>query len=434
MAQRKSAALTPEFLKKVIRSKGKYLLNKPNVTSVGIGYKISNGKRTDQLCIQVTVERKLSLEDLAEEKLVPLEKNISADDGTLVPIDVVQRSYKPTFEVVADPEAEALADQPSARQMRRSRLDKIVPGVSISHHNGTAGTLGAVVYDRNSGEPFALSNWHVLHRTGGQLGDLIVQPGVFDNSDTNENILGKLTRSHLGLAGDCAIGSIEGRSFDEEILELGVRPRRVAKGTLGDTVVKSGRTTGVTFGVIQRIEVVTKLNYGGDVGLQEIGGFEIGPDPQRPGPQGEVSMGGDSGSLWLVHENGRPTDIAVGLHFAGETDPDPQAEHAVACNIHSVLDKLNVSFVHAGEPPVDDENLLNDIMAILAAHGSRLKALEARLAEDRSTSTISESTDVATSPPTSDGTETSTAETRVRKITAVIRRGKRMWKRIGKQL
>lgn len=35
-------------------------------------------------------------------------------------------------------------------------------------------------------------------------------------------------------------------------------------------------------------------------------------------------------------------DVAVGLHFAGETDPDPAAEHALACEIHKVLDKLSV--------------------------------------------------------------------------------------------
>lgn len=51
----------------------------------------------------------------------------------------------------------------------------------------------------------------------------------------------------------------------------------------------------------------------------------------------------------LIHEGSKATDIAVGLHFAGETDPDPSEEHALACNIHSVLEKLDVTFVREAE-------------------------------------------------------------------------------------
>jgi hypothetical protein len=46
----------------------------------------------------------------------------------------------------------------------------------------------------------------------------------------------------------------------------------------------------------------------------------------------------------MIDTRGEDGDVAVGLHFAGETDPDPAAEHAVACNIDSVLKKLKVSF------------------------------------------------------------------------------------------
>jgi endonuclease G, mitochondrial len=53
---------------------------------------------------------------------------------------------------------------------------------------------------------------------------------------------------------------------------------------IGDKVIKSGRNTGVTRGIVVRIEVNTKLQYGGGVsGL--IGGFEIGPDNESPAPQ-----------------------------------------------------------------------------------------------------------------------------------------------------
>ena len=385
MPKNKRNELTQEYLKGVIRSTGKSLLKKPNITSIGIGYKIKNGKLTNQLCIQVTVERKLSPENLRIENIDPLDKTITADDGTVIPIDVVQRSYKTSFEVVSDPEARAKAEELSPREKRRKRLDTVMPGVSVSHRDGTAGTLGAVVYDNDTGQAYILSNWHVLHRSTGKIGDPIVQPGPYDGGNIDENIMGRLVRSHLGLAGDCAIGSIDTRSYDEEIFELGVNPQRVAKVNLGDQVVKSGRTTGVTYGRVQRVEVVVNVNYGDSVGVQEIGGFEIGPDPQYPPPNGEVSMGGDSGSLWLIQQNGEVTDIAVGLHFAGETDPDPQAEHALACNIHSVLEKLHVSFVESDESTIGEEELMNHLFSLVRSQGSRLRDLESRIAKCRCT-------------------------------------------------
>lgn len=149
--------------------------------------------------------------------------------------------------------------------------------------------------------------------------------------------------------------------------------------------MKSGRTTGVTYGVVRRVGVVVKIDYGGGTGVQEVGGFEIGPDPNNPAPNGEVSMGGDSGSLWLIYDqnNREATDIAVGLHFAGETDPDPAAEHAVACNIHSVLEKLNVSFVERDEALMDEEELWNWILSLISAQSAHLRDLETELGRSR---------------------------------------------------
>lgn len=77
--------------------------------------------------------------------------------------------------------------------------------------------------------------------------------------------------------------------------------------------------------------------------MQQIGGFEIGVNPAHPPRDLEISMGGDSGSVWLIDTSGADKDVAVGLHFAGESDPNPAEEHAVACDIGSVLAKLEIS-------------------------------------------------------------------------------------------
>lgn len=380
---------TEEELTQILREKAQAYLRSPNITSVGVGYKIKGGKVTDELCIQFTVKQKLAPAGVEAEGLTMLPEKFTTDDGTLVPVDVVQRSYQAGYEIVSDPEAAAEKKKLPARKLRRKRLDPIIPGVSVSHPDGTAGTFGSVVYDNETGHPHILSNWHVLNGPTGNLGDAIVQPGPFDNSDVRNNVCGRLIRSHLGLAGDCAIASIEGRSFKEDILELNTAPKRVAKVNLGDKVVKSGRTTGVTYGVVTRIGVAVNIDYGGNVGVQQVGGFEIRPDPDHQPPHGEVSMGGDSGSLWLIHENGQATDIAVGLHFAGETDPAPSEEHALACNIHSVLEKLNVAFVPETEERLDNEEIINTLIEMLQNQGARLRDLELRLAQTQSSGAVS---------------------------------------------
>jgi endonuclease G, mitochondrial len=312
---------------------------------VGVGYKIKDGQETDELAIQFTVGKKLTPERLMAEGLQALPETITADDGTVVPVDVIERSYEPSYQIIDDPTITILeAEELTANQIRRSRLDTIMPGISVSHVDITAGTFGGVVFDALNGTPYILSNWHVLNGPTGNVGDQIVQPGPLDDGNILSNGVGRLVRSHLGLAGDCAVASIIGRGLDGRIFELNVIPRRIGKASIGDKVVKSGRTTGVTYGVVNRVGVVINIDYGGDFNDQQIGGFEIRPNPDKLPANGEISGGGDSGSLWMVDSSGSDKDVVLGLHFAGETDPNPSAEHAVACNIHSVLEKLRITF------------------------------------------------------------------------------------------
>jgi endonuclease G len=125
------------------------------------------------------------------------------------------------------------------------------------------------------------------------------------------------------------------------ILGIKTEIRRLGKAELGDTVIKSGRTTGVTYGKVTRVETVTRMNYG--LRQEQIGGFEIGVDSRHKPKDGEISKGGDSGSAWMaIDSSGKPTDIMLGLHFAGDSD-DSDAEFALACNAHSVFEKLEIA-------------------------------------------------------------------------------------------
>lgn len=321
-----------ESLRQFIRAKGsQYLLDK-NVSSIGIGYKNKDGKPTEEIAIQFTVKKKAALEVLEslDTQLIPDHITV---DGVPVPTDVIERDYAPSYRVVAE----------ASGFPRKTRIDPIVPGVSVAITKETAGTIGCLVFDKIDGNPYILSNWHVLHGTSGAIGDDIVQPGPHDDNRIHLNRLGKLVRSHLGVAGDCAVASIEDRRAMPEILELGVAVEQLGEPELGDKVIKSGRTTGVTHGIVRRVDTIAKIDYGSPVGDQEVGCFEIGPDDDHPSPNGEVSQGGDSGAAWLFKSpGGDASKIMAGLHFAGEGAGDPD-EHALACYPSSVFEKLQIS-------------------------------------------------------------------------------------------
>jgi endonuclease G len=305
-------------------------LRDPNITSVGIGLKTVEGKPTDELALQFTVGKKVGLENLESVTSRPIPESIDVN-GLTLPTDVVERDFQ----------THPVAVETDVKSDRKRRLDPMVPGVSIGNIHSTAGTLGCLVKENAGGETRVLSNWHVLHGDDGNLGDPVSQPGPYDDNRAAENVCGKLVRSFLGLAGDCAIASIDGRAATDEILDLVVGVRQIGDPELGDLVVKSGRTTAVTYGTVTRIHTITKIAYG-KAGEHQIGSFEIGPDPDHLAENGEISMPGDSGSVWMaVGDGGKTSDMMLGLHFAGET-VEP-AEYALACYSSSVFEKLEIS-------------------------------------------------------------------------------------------
>jgi endonuclease G len=318
-----------ETLKNFVRKEASHFLQQENITSIGIGYKIKDGKPTDEISIQFTVGRKVAPEEIESIGSIEIPQSFTID-GIEIPTDVIQRNYDLSAKEV----------KPEAVPKRKIAINPIVPGVSIGHPKISAGTAGCVVYDASNGASYILSNWHVLQGANGKIGDSIVQPGAHDDNRVERNIVGKLVRSHLGVAGDCAIASIDNRKLAPEIFDLNVSVSRIGEPELGDCVVKSGRTTDVTYGIVQRIHVTVRIDYDG-AGSKEIGCFEIGPDPKHPAANEEISMGGDSGSAWLFVDGDEITDMMLGLHFAGEVGEQP--EHALACYAESVFKKLNIS-------------------------------------------------------------------------------------------
>lgn len=319
-------------LKKFIRTKGTGYLKDKNISSIGIGYKIKDNKVTDEICIQFTVAEKVEadiLESMEDTNLIP---STIIVDGVEIKTDVIQRSYELSYTTVED----------LSESARKQKMNPVQPGISVGNFRRGAGTLGCIVYDKDTKQAYALSNWHVFHGNQGLLGDTVVQPGILDDNRAETNICGKLVRSYLGIAGDCAIASIDSRSFNEAILGLNTHVKKLAEVELGDVVVKSGRTTEVTFGKVTRIDIVINVPYGLPAGNVDIGCFEIGIHDAIPPSTGEISSKGDSGAAWMIVKAGnKASDVLAGLHFAGETGSDSY-EYALACYPKSVFKKLGI--------------------------------------------------------------------------------------------
>jgi len=214
--------------------------------------------------------------------------------------------------------------------------------VSIGHRDITAGTLGCLV--KKNGQVFILSNNHVLaNSNAAQIGDPILQPGPYDGGKLPDDHIANLSEfipiSFMDSPSDCSIargiaGFLNGiagilgsnvrlqairaraeenlvdaaiarplndQDVKNEILEIGTI-NGLANGELGMAIKKSGRTTGLTTGEIQQVDVTVNVQYG-------EGKIAIFTDQLLAGA---MSQGGDSGSAVLDNNN-----KLVGLLFAG---------------------------------------------------------------------------------------------------------------------
>ena len=119
-------------LRRFIRVRGEDYLRDPNITSIGIGYKVTDGRRTPDLSVQFTVNEKHSAPDALEALGTAAVPRSITVDGVEVPTDVLERRYEPAFKVVPEPVA----------VQRKARIDPIVPGVSVGNVRVSAGTIG----------------------------------------------------------------------------------------------------------------------------------------------------------------------------------------------------------------------------------------------------------------------------------------------------
>ncbi|MBN1192406.1 MAG: hypothetical protein JXA36_01745 [Coriobacteriia bacterium] len=303
-----------------------------NVVATGIGLKVSEGVRTNELAIVCSVTEKLPAEALSAGDLVPAQVGGFATD------------------VVATGPIRAL-------RMPTERWRPAQGGISVGHARITAGTLGCIVH--RGEELLLLSNNHVFaDSNAGVAGDPILQPGPIDGGTDPADRIATLDRfvrivmtseeSSCALANSAAsvlntIARLSGSSarlqavstktssnlvdaatarpddpsiISNEILGIGTISGH-ASAELGMRVRKSGRTTGLTIGEIEQVDVTVDVTYGTDRTARFTDQVMAGA----------MSQGGDSGSAVLDLENN-----IVGLLFAGsaQTTIINRIEHVFA--------------------------------------------------------------------------------------------------------
>jgi hypothetical protein len=264
-------------IRSVLKENRSELLARSNVVAIGIGYKITKEEKRPTLSIVCSVIKKLPASSLSTRDMVPTTvNNIPTDVVETGPIRVLQShtaKYRPA-----------------------------PGGVSIGHRDITAGTLGCLVM--KSGQILILSNNHVMANSNeASPGDPILQPGPYDGGKYPDDHIAdlqefvpisfdeqpsqcSLTRSLASLFNGIArtFGSVDrlkairiraeenkvdaaiARPLNDQevrgdILEIGTITG-LAQGQLGMAIKKSGRTTGLTTGEIQQVDVTVNVQYG----------------------------------------------------------------------------------------------------------------------------------------------------------------------------
>jgi hypothetical protein len=200
----------------------------------------------------------------------------------------------------------------------QQRIRPLRPGLSISHPDVSAGTLGGFVRRPGSDGLLVLSNNHVLAASdAAQEGDAALQPGGADGGNAADRVgaLAAFVRlsPEPGNLVDAAVAALDaGVGADAAAYPGGTLAGLVAAVDDVDPeelVEKVGRTTGHTRGRITAVEV-------DGVGVQYDEGVVTFDDQvEVEGLTGEFSAGGDSGSvIWRSRDR-----APLGLLFAGST-------------------------------------------------------------------------------------------------------------------
>jgi hypothetical protein len=288
-----------------------------NVLGVGLGPKVTGDRRLKTMSVRIYVRHKLPDDVLPERLRVPREIR-----G--VPTDVIELGRF----------------RASAGESNRRLARPFSMGASIGHDRKMAGTAGALLRLKGGGDArrFVLSNNHVLADSNRlKAGAPVFQAGKLDGGPPQP--IARLT-TYIRLSKsaaqanfvDCAIAELESPDLAvSDLIDLGGScDRKVVAAEVGMRVTKTGRTSGVTLGIIDDVDFDIEVDYPrlGSVVFEDQ--ILILPDQDHS----RFSEDGDSGALVLKQGARRSP---VGLLFASS-----EKGKAVASHLSDVLAELRV--------------------------------------------------------------------------------------------
>jgi hypothetical protein len=276
------------------------------VQGLGLGQKVTEGQALPDLALRVYVDRKRPVAKLKS----PVPKRVLLPELGEAPTDVLE---------IGMLEREAFT----------GRARPAMPGCGLGHPDVSVGTFGCLVR-RGGGDPklYILSNSHVLADEGAALeGDDIVQPGADDGGGVPDDVLAELadwvafdfTATGFPNLVDAAIARVRRKPSVTDVIRLvGFRPKGLGRVIRrGMEVMKVGRTTDFTTGVVQDVHFRFSLEYKRPGHASAFYGRAGHSESGRVGFRDQVlctryTSGGDSGAAVLNKRR-----YLVGLHFAG---------------------------------------------------------------------------------------------------------------------
>ncbi len=327
--------------KRFIRGANQFLgmLRCDCVNGVGLGLKSTNGKLSKNLAVTVFVNKKMSLRRLPMANRIPQTVRIPDD-----------RSPGGVLEFVTDVQEARFASLEYTQRVRPAPS-----GISIAHVDVTAGTLGGLFRDAETGKIVILSNNHVLaNSNGAALGDPILQPGPADGGALPDDEIGVLERFveiDFTEGAENRVDAAIATPHDPNALlwatqdigpEVPSAIRRLGESDLGKFVHKTGRTTEHTQGFIQAMFATVQVKYDLFQKATFVDQIIISQSPAEE----SFSNGGDSGSLIHTSDN-----ECVGLLFAGSEGTETEPATTIANPIGEVMRALNLKLLQTGEHP-----------------------------------------------------------------------------------
>jgi len=247
------------------------LLARPDVNAISVGLRAVGGIDTEEPCVTAWVDRKLPIDQLSPDRLLPTQLPVGAANARLD----VWESARLIAPVGSAPATVGYAD--SIADPTRAQLRPVQGGVSGASFRFPTGTLTCAVSDvKNPAQQYLLSCNHVLANVNaGLVGDPIYQPASTDGGNIGDTVAWlarwfpiSFVPGRANLV-DAAIASVPAGWSLPDVVGLGpvagVRPS--ASLQPGEVVRKAGRSSGITSQTVVGVDADVWVNYWTATGL-----------------------------------------------------------------------------------------------------------------------------------------------------------------------